>query len=612
MIYAVAPPSMESQFERKTMQDVLDYFADKPELQLDSETEGRDPHRKKIVALQLGDYHNQFVIDARCNNILQLKDLLENKLCLIHNAKFDYKFLKMAGITIENIFDTMLAETVIYNGYNDWGYALADCTKRYCNVVLEKETRGDFHKLKDRPFSDRQILYAGNDVKYLQTIRDAQMKMIEKFDLTTALALENEVVKALADIELNGMILNKEKWMEIAVANEKEALDREVELDEYLIELGIGYRPTGEQDLFGAKQRKLNLNYGSPPQTLDMLRKAGLSVNSTSAFVLEEFSDLEIVQKLSVVRETAKKVSTYGRSFLDTINPKTGRVHTEFWQMKDTFRLGSGNKKFGAPNVQNIPSSNRYRNCFEARPGYKWVSLDYSQQELRLMADFSYEKNLIDAVNRGEDLHCFVGSMMFDKEIKKGDPERDEAKAINFGKPYGMGHKKLSKKLHISEEAAQQRLELHEKAFPFLDRWLREQAEFGKRYGYILINSIHKGRRWFPNLRLARDLRSNGSQDWREIFRIEGGIERASMNTPIQGSGAVIMKEALVAVRNIIKDFDAYLICTVHDQVDLEVREDQAQHVHDLIAEAMERVGNKYVKHVTMPAEGTITDVWTK
>jgi len=613
MIYVVGPTSIGSQFTRVELHQVLQYFENKKELQLDTETYGRDPHTKKLVTVQVGDRQNQFVIDVRHVPVKKLEPLLTSKLCLSHNAKFEYKFLKTAGIVIENFYDTMLAEAVIFNGYNDWGYSLQDCVKRYLNITLEKETRGDFHKIRDKPLSDRQILYAANDVKHLQDVRDKQKKYIDKYDLHYAIHLENQALKALGDIELNGMYLDKDAWLDIAKANEKEALQKEIELDEFLIDMDIGYRPTGEQDLFGAKQRKLKLNYGSPPQTLDMLRRSGLPVNSTSAFELEPFRDQEIVQKLFAVRRTAKKVSTYGKSFLKSLNPVTGRIHTEFWQIKDTFRLGSGNKKHNLPNIQNIPRENRYRNCFKARSGYKWVSLDYSQQEMRIMADYSYERSLINAVNEGKDLHCFVGSMMFGKEIKKNDPERDEVKAINFGKPYGMGHIKLAGKLQITEDQALEKLKMHESAFPFLDRWLKEQAKFGVTNGYILINSIHKGRRWFPNIKLARELRhQTHNANWKEIYRIEGGIERASMNTPIQGTGAIIMKEALIAAREILKKYDAYLICTVHDQLDIEVRDDQAQAVLEEVSQAMERVGNKYVSHVTMPVDGGITTMWNK
>lgn len=612
MIYAVTDQSMESKFKRVSIGDVLDYFTHHDEIQVDTETDGRDPHKKRIITAQFGDTENQFVVDTRITGFEVLKPLLKNRLVLLHNASFDYKFFKAVGITIEYIYDTMLAECVIFNGYDDWGYALADLAKRYLDIELEKETRGEFHKLGSSPLSDRQILYAGTDVKYLQPIRDKQKAYIDKYDLQYAVSLENNVVKALSDIEFNGMYLDPEAWMKLAKDKEQQKLQCEIELDDYLIQADIGYRATGEQDLFGQKMRKLKINYNSPPQTLDMLRKCGLPVNDTNDNTLQQYRDWGVVQKLTAVREASKKVSTYGKSFLDYINDATGRIHTDFWQMKNTFRLGSGNKKTNAPNVQNIPSEKEYRNCFKPRSGYKWLSLDYSGQELRLMADFSEEWAMIDAMNDGKDPHCFVGSMMYGKEIKKGDPERNEAKSINFGKPYGMGAYKLAAKLNISEEEAEKKLAMHERAFPDLDRWLKQRAAEGKQKGYGITNSIHKGRRWFPYLRTAIESRQSPAPDWSLIYRIEGSVERVAMNLPIQGSGAIIMKEALVAARDIIKNYDAYLICTVHDQLDVEVREDQAQELFDKLKQSMEEIGNKYVQHVTMPVDGKILDKWEK
>lgn len=612
MIYFVGPESNHSKFPRATVSDVLDYFKDKDEYQGDTETEGQDPHQKKIVALQFGDRDNQFVIDARYHPVHLFEPILLHKHGLWHNAKFDYKFLKMAGVVIEDIYDTMLAETVIYNGYQDWGYGLDDCTWRYLRVKLDKDSRGEFYKLKDKPFSDKQIEYAGRDVMHLQDIRDKQLKKIEKYDLHRAVELENQALKALADIELNGMYLDADEWLSIAQSNEQELIDAEIDMDEYLLKNNYGYERNEQLDAFSDKQRKIGINYNSPTQVLDMFRRAGLPLNDTQDLTLQQYSDLEIVSKLKDIREINKKVSTYGRGFLDYINPKTGRVHTDFWQMKNTFRLGSGNKKTNSPNVQNIPREAKYRACFKPRPGYKWVSLDYSGQEMRIMADFSEEWKLINAVNEGKDLHCFVGSMMLEKEIKKGDPERTEIKQVNFGKPYGMGAYKLAIKLGSSEEHAEELLKLHERTFDKLDRWLRKMRRFGKENGYILTNPLHKGRRWFPEMRQAQEWRQAPHPDWSTIMRIEGSVERQAGNTPVQGTGAVIMKEALVEIRELLKNYDAYLICTVHDQLDMEVREDQAQEVHDKAAEIMERVGNQYVQHVTMPVDGKVTDQWEK
>lgn len=596
------------EYKHATVDQVIRYFQNKDELQVDSESDGLCPYQNSLVTLQLGDRKNQFVIDLRFQSAQPFKPLLEDKLCLLQNAKHDYKFLKRIGITLENIYDTMLAECVIYNGYGEkFGYALDDIYKRHLGLEISKDPRKDFGKLQGGPLPTRLIKYAAEDVTRLADVRDAQKKLIDKFDLQTAVDLENKAVKALGDIELNGMYMDTQQWSDLAAENRKEYQQSLIEMDELVLNMDLGYHANGEQDLFRDEVRPLSINYGSPPQTLDMLRRAGLPVNSTNANTLEQYNHHEIVKKLTEVRGLKTSLSRYGDSFLDYINPKTGRIHTDFWQMKNTFRLGSSD-----PNIQNIPRDNRYRNCFKPRPGYKWISIDYSGQEMRLMADFSKESHLINAMNEGKDPHCFVGSMMFEKEITKDDPLRQDAKIINFGKPYGMGPPKLSRKLGISESDAEARLKLHERKFPSLDRYLKKQGEAGKTQGYVITNPIHRGRRWFPKMKIALEERQRPNSDWSKIYRVEGSVEREAMNLSIQGSGAVMMKESLVEIREILKGYDGYLINTVHDESNMEVREDQAEEVARVAAEAMSKIGNKYVRHVKMPVDVKITDHWEK
>ena len=139
-----------------------------------------------------------------------------------------------------------------------------------------------------------------------------------------------------------------------------------------------------------------------------------------------------IIPILLELRKLEKVISTYGKDFLNNVNKNTHKIHTNFWPILVTGRVSSSE-----PNLQNIPKTNQFRNCFIAQEGYKIVSCDYSAQELRLMAEGSNEQGFIDVMNRGDDLHCFVGSMMFQKTITKEDKDlRNKAKTINFGKPY--------------------------------------------------------------------------------------------------------------------------------------------------------------------------------
>lgn len=630
MIYFIGNNSLVESplYQQSTIDFCLDYFKDHKYIQIDTETQGKDCYVKKILSLQIGDYENQWVIDCRVVDILRFKELLESKICILQNAKFDYKFLKHSGIVLERIYDTMLAECVIYCGYEKFGYGLLAIAKRYLDVDLDKTTRGEFYKIKDENFTDKQIEYASLDVKYLEQIKDKQQELLTKYNLQYCVDLENEVVKALADIEYNGMYLNRDKWSQNTNDSQVKLLLLEKELDRVVSgdsTLNRIYRPSGIQNLFGEEERQLNINYASPSQMKMIFCQLGYPVESTDDRELSKLVDKhEFFKILSDYRETAKIVSTYGMGFLDYINPHTGRVHTSFWQVLNTGRVSSGSKDDNAPNLQNIPADNKFRNCFEARPGFKWVSIDYSGQELNLMADGSGEQGFIDVLNRGEDLHCYAGSMMFKKPVTKADKDlRNKAKTINFGKPYGMGVNKLADTLSISIEEAEGLFREYSIAFPVLNKWLADQGKFAKQNMYSLSFKPCERRRWYPDMRIAKDLRntveSGDRETWKRILTIEGQTERNGGNQPIQASGADITKEALIGVRNLIYrhnyEFDsevAYLICTVHDAIDVEVREDIAESFAKDMADIMIECGNKYVSKVKMKVDVTITNFWQK
>jgi DNA polymerase-1 len=611
MIHFCGNQSWGSQFISVTPNEILDYFNSHKSIQLDTETTGRDCRTKKILSLQLGDKDNQFVIDVRSVPIKLFKELIESKECLAHNAKFDYKFLLNNGIVMNSIYDTMLAHIVIFNGL-DIKYGLDSVVKQLLDITLSKDTRGEFYKIQDEAFTDKQIEYAALDVAHLHCIKRIQQKFIDKFDLQFAVDVENEALKSFADIEYNGIYLDSEEWLKIAKRNELSLIDLEYELDNYLISKHIKKPMNFGVDLFNTTIRQLDINYSSPTQLLSLLRDIGHSILDTNDRSLQKIKSDEFVKLLLKSRELSKKISTYGRGFINYINKFTGRVHTDFWQIKHTFRVGSGSKDMNAPNVQNIPSSNEYRNCFKPRPGYKWVSIDYSSQELRIMADFSDEDAFIDALNSGEDLHCFAYNKMTGESITKADKEkRNKAKILNFGKAYGMSPYKLQDQLEISIEEANLLFEQHANAFPKLNSWLDTQAEFGKKNNYIILNPIHKGRRWYQD-----GLNITSKTDFKDKLKIQGEIGRASMNTPIQGTAAVAVKIAMSNIRNYLIANNlwqnkVYMICTVHDQIDFEVHNDYLDIVPKL-EEIMIDSANIFVTKVNMEVETTITTVWQK
>jgi DNA polymerase-1 len=247
------------------------------------------------------------------------------------------------------------------------------------------------------------------------------------------------------------------------------------------------------------------------------------------------------------------------------------------------------------------------------------------------MADGSGEEGFINALNEGIDLHCYAGSMMFKRPITKEDKDlRNKAKTINFGKPYGMGPPKLADTLKISIDEANDLFKEYALAFPKLNAWLDKQGLLGKIHGYSETFYPCKRKRFYPEIDEARQLRIDvqtapyqlTKSMWKNILTIEGRVMRNSMNGPIQGSGADICKEALIAGRDLIDTYNklcsqdgdpvAYLICTVHDALDFEVREDLAEQFTKEMCKLMIDCGNKYVTKVKMDVDPTITDYWIK
>lgn len=587
------------------------------DIEIDTETKGRNFNKKSILSLQLGFGEHQVVIDCRHYSPKVAAAILEDTSIkkYLHNAKFDYKFLLASGVKLENVYDTMLAECVIYCGIPKAGYALDVTAKRRVDVILNKETRGEFYLVESEPFTEEQIMYAARDVMHLINISKEQQKLITKYNLQYALDLENKAVLAIADMEYNGVHLDPEKWKQLTHYNEQLLAEVTIELDNLLLESPIANQlPRITQtnlfeEFFNEKSRILDINYDSHKQTTNIANLLGYDVEALPDNILSKLvKQHKFFELLRRYRGIAKAVSTYGLSFLDNIDPITKRVHTEFWQILNTYRLSSN-----SPNMQNIPKKKEYRNCFVTRPGYKWVSIDYSAQELRVMADYSNEKSFIDVLNRGEDLHCFAGSLMFGRTITKEDKElRNSAKTINFGKPYGMGPPKLADTLSISLEEADNLFKMYAKTFPSLEKWLNSQAAFGVNNGYIRLNSVHNGIRWFPEYRELVEGKKQLEPNWSEIYKYKGTIERASMNTPIQGTGAVIVKEALVETRELLKKYDGYMLLQVHDEINFEIREDQVDQFVKEAEKVMIDCGNKYVTKVEMGVETTVSDYWTK
>ena len=620
--------SLSDSYKLGTIEDVVKYCHNKEVLGVDTETEGFDFTCKKMIMFQIGDEHQQFVIDTRFIDISPLKNILESPAItkIFHNAKFDYKFIKKwSGIECDGVYDTFLVERILSCGRHI-GYGLKDLCKRYLNVELNKEIRNQFIGLSGEAYRDDQIVYGAKDVEYLCKLRKLQLPKIQEFKLQRVVELENRAVLAFADIEYNGIDIDKDAWEVIARTSEQEALDMRDELDNLVMvtaELSSFVLSHVQGDLFTPQEelRKVGIKWTSPTQVLKVFQKLVPELEDVNGKKMYKYRRQHKVIDLYVkYKEKMKLATSYGNDFFKFVS-SDGKIHTQFNQILDTGRVAS--KK---PNMQQIPADNKFRNCFLAPDNWCFVSSDYSSQELNVIAFGSKDPVWIKALEQGQDLHSVCADLVYGQEgadaaeddcsymINKSKCKcprhgrrRTKVKTINFGLAYGMGPHKLADTLDINTKAAEVLINKYFDAFPAIGGFLDKLGSFGKKYGYIKTFPPYNRRRWFPTWypRIY--------QEKSQAFEL-GSIERASKNTPIQGASADMTKKAMILIRDFIKLHNApvKIVMTVHDQVDTICKEDYAQEWVVEMTRLMEQAALEVVTNGLLKADTNISKSWEK
>ena len=598
-----------------TIQECQAYCESKAVLGVDTETEGFDFTCKKLIMFQIGDKERQYVIDTRDVDITPLRHILESDkiVKVLHNAKFDYKFIKKwAGISLEEIYDTFLVERVLHCGKQDHGYSLARCTERYLNQVLDKETRNKFIGLKGQPYTVDQITYGANDVVYLLDIREKQLALLRNFELEQVARLENKVVKVFSEIEYEGLNIDEDKWTAMAEQNVKLAYEQELKLDDMVLAHPLlqHYRVPVQVDMFAAMDevRKTHIKWSSPLQILELFQNLVPDLEDVNGKKLNKYRyKIPLIDEYIKYKERTKLANAYGTKFFNYVNCD-GKVHTNFSQILDTGRVSSSK-----PNMQQIPSDNTFRNCFTAQEGWVFVSSDYSSQELNVIAYGSQDPVWLEALEKGLDLHGVCADLVFEDKWRSADADakkklRTQIKAINFGLAYGMGPFKLADTLQISKAEAEDLIEKYFTEFPNIRDFLTKLGTFGTRNGYITTFAPFKRRRWF-------DTWFPKIWDDRSKMQEFGSIERASKNTPIQGSSADMTKLALIYIHREIQESwsnNVKIVMTVHDQIDTICKQEVAEAWAVKMTELMEKAAKIIIPNGLLKADTNISETWEK
>ena len=356
-----------------------------------------------------------------------------------------------------------------------------------------------------------------------------------------------------------------------------------------------------EQQAHGAAGRPFNL--ASPKQlgqllfeTLQLDRRKSRKTKtgySTDAVVLERLAgDHPVVNIILQHRTLSKLKGTYVDALPALVEPTTGRVHTDFNQaVTATGRLSSSN-----PNLQNIPIrtafSRQVRQAFLPQPGWQLISADYSQIELRILAHLCGEPLLLDAYNRGDDVHAHTAQVLLDKKEVSAE-ERRLGKTINFGVIYGMGPQRFARATGVSRAEAQEFLERYHSRYPQVFAFLELQERLALSQGYVETLLGRRRLFHFAPQGLGRHQGCDPLAIELDQAR-RGGLEaqqlRAAANAPIQGSSADIIKLAMVQLHGVLSPLPARLLLQVHDELVLEAAPEACAQVMDLVRHTMETV----------------------
>lgn len=565
-------------------------------LGFDVETTELDPYKGELRLVQLSNGRDTKVIDVRAfgsgeglrkaASLKPLRDLLSSskQVKIAHNAKFDTKWVRHhLGCETGNVYDTYLASVLIGSAENDRRHGLADVVQFFLGRTLDKSEQVSNWAAAE--LSDSQIEYAAKDAAIMPEVHAKLNERIAADGLERVLELENECVMPIAEMELNGIYLDTERWREqLRVVKQKQA----AAADKLQDLLGAG---VAQASLFGRPE----INLDSVDQVSQALSNLGVPMpNTTRAWELQPLADeYPVVAKLLEYRAAAKASSSFGENILEFIEPATGRIHADFRQIgAPTGRFSCSN-----PNLQQIPNETEYRRCFMAPPGRKLVIADYSQIELRILADISGDKNFIEAFAAGADFHSATAAQVFGVSPEEVTPDqRSFAKRLNFGVVYGIGAQRFARMTGLSERQAEDTLRRYFATYPKMDDWLRSQAKT------VLIE---RSARTLSG-RLARMNYVDG--DKASI----GAAQRYGKNMPIQGTSADILKRALRLLHDEIRGTSARLVNIVHDEIIVECDADDSTPIAKTLEAAMVKAGNEFIRQVPVQADVHVSDEWSK
>ncbi len=503
------------------------------------------------------------------------------------NIKYDKLVLKKYDVDIYPYDDTMLLSYLLTPG----PHSLDELAKRYFDhkMISFKEVIGTSKHIKtfDQVNITEATTYAAEDADYTLRLYTLLKPQIFEEKLTSIYeVIDRPLVDTLVKIEETGFKIDP-----LVLAGLSKEFTANLKEHEKKI-----YEMAGQE-----------FNIGSPKQLGEILfdklklgegKKGKSGSYATGVDVLEALAlDHDLPALILKWRQMAKLINTYTEALVNDINPSTKRVHTSFSMAGTTTgRLASSD-----PNLQNIPirtpEGRKIRQAFIAGDGMKLISLDYSQIELRLLAHFADIKELKEAFLNNQDIHALTASQVFKIPLEQITPEiRSRAKAINFGIIYGISAFGLARQLGISRGDASNYIKAYHIQYPGIQKYMEGMVSHARTNGHVETLS---GRRCYvPNIHSK-----NGA--------LRGFAERQAINAPLQGSNADIIKKAMNQTESVLNknQLDAKLLLQVHDELILEVPEDQIEKTIKVMTNLMENI---YKLSVPLKVDSGTGDNWAE
>jgi DNA polymerase I len=580
------------------LRKAIETLSTQPVVGLDTETTELDPFTSRLRLIQLAIPDRVFIVDfdhfangdaAKSEALAPLRHLLEapRPIKIAHNAKFDAKFIKHnLGVDLGGLFDTLLASQLAGAGDIEERHGLETAASRYLNESVDKSERLSNWNFE---LSEAQLEYAARDAAILLPLREKLIERLKSDSLIKVAQLEFECVMPVVDIELAGFYMHKDRWLEQLSIVEKRRVELAHQLQEVLAE------ESSQGTLFGGPQRD-EINLDSHQQLTQALNRLGIPVpDSTRNWKLQPLAaQYPIIGTLLEYRTVQKALTSYGENMIQMINPTTKRLHADFRQ------IGAPTGRFACtnPNIQQVPHTIEYRWCFSGYPeGRKLIIADYSQIELRILAEFSGDRGFMEAFNSGADLHRVTAAQVFNTALDQVTKEqRDFAKRLNFGVVYGIGAQRFALMTGMSVPDAENILRRYFATYRQLDSYLRDAAN----------RAVTERQARTASGRLVRF--RYDENDRQQISM----TQRNGKNTPIQGTSADILKRALKLLKDELRETNAKVVNIIHDEIVVEADADEAQDVAGTVEQVMCAAGQEYLKTVPVKVETEIADEWVK